>query len=234
MKIRMKKIILCAQTLDEKIKYALGEYADSVISMPAWDNIPGGIGYHPDMLGFAFGEKLWLNEEYYRANRSFFDALGADIRPCPEPYGKYPDDVRFNAFVLNGALVGREASLAASLKSEFVRIRNVRQGYAKCSSAVFGNNVITADGGIASAVEELGGDVLHIEPGSVKLPGYDYGFIGGALACVSDDTLMAFGNIEFHPRGSKITAFAADKGYKILSFAGEELCDHGGILVLNI
>ncbi len=230
----MRKIILCAQTLDDKIKYVLGKYADRVVCMPVWDKIPGGIGYHPDMLGFAYGDKLWLNDGYYRANSSLFDALGADIRLCGEPYGEYPDDVRFNAFVLDGVLFGREASLAESLKAEFAKVRNVRQGYAKCSSAVFGRNVITADCGIASAVNELGGDALQIAPGSVKLPGYDYGFIGGALVCASDDTLVAFGDIETHPQGKEMVDFAADKGYKILSFAGQPLYDHGGILVLNI
>jgi len=230
----MKKIILCAETLDEKIKYALGRFADSVISMPVWDKVPGGIGYHPDMLGFACGERLWLNGDYYSANRGFFDRLGADIRLCREPYGEYPDDVRFNAFAFGKLLVGREASLAAELKGSFEGVVNVRQGYAKCSTALFGNNAITADRAIASAVSGLGGSVLLIEPGSVSLPGYDYGFIGGALVCVSDDTLIAFGDIENHPQGNEMLAFAADKGYKILSFSGDSLCDHGGILVLNV
>lgn len=230
----MKKIILCAETLGTDIKAVLSDFADSVVSMPAWDKIPGGVSHHPDMLGFAYGNKLWLNEEYYRANALLFDELGVDIRLCSEPYGEYPNDVRFNTFVFNGVLVGREASLAAELRSSFALVRNVKQGYAKCSCAVFDDNVITADTSIAKAVAELGGNALRIESGSIKLLGYDYGFIGGALVCVSDETLIAFGDIDSHPQGKEIIAFADDKGYKILSFAREELYDHGGILVLNV
>jgi len=230
----MKKIILCANTLDGKIKAALGRYADKVDSMPEWGKIPGGIGYHPDMLGFAYADKLWLNGEYYRANSALFDALGADIRLCPEQYGEYPDDVRFNAFVLKDHLIGKENSLALALKDHFCGICNVKQGYAKCSSAVFGDNVITADKGIASSVRELGGVVLQIEPGGVDLSGYNYGFIGGALVEVSGDTLMAFGDIYSHPQGEAMVVFAREKGYGVVSFEGMPLTDHGGILVLSI
>lgn len=230
----MKKIILCADTLDDEIVSSLAGYADRVAVMPRWDKIPCGIGYHPDMLGFADGDRLWLNEEYYRANAAFFDGLGADVCPCSEGYGKYPCDVLFNAFAIGEVLIGREDSLAFSLKEHFASVCDVRQGYAKCSSAVFGSNVITADGGIASAARALGACVLQIEPGSVALEGYDYGFIGGALVEVSGDTLMAFGNIHAHVQGDDIVAFAAGKGYRVISFDHLPLTDHGGILSLYI
>lgn len=230
----MKKIILCASSLDKATLTLLGEYADDVVRMPAWDKIPGGIGYHPDMLGFARGDKLWLNEEYYRANSVLFDSLGADIRPCPEPYGKYPYDVRFNAFALGDTLFGRIDSIAAALKAEFTSVKNLRQGYSKCSAAVFDNNVITADRGIASAVAEYGADVLLVDPGTIVLEGYGYGFIGGALVCVSDDTLVSFGDIRCHMQAEEVLSFVADKGFKIVRSGDLPICDHGGILVLNV
>lgn len=230
----MKKIILCAGTLDKKTVGLLECYADAVIGMPMWEKVPGGIGYHPDMLGFAHGNKLWLNEEYYIANSVLFDSLGADIHPCPEPYGRYPDDVRFNAFALGDVLFGRIDSLASDLKSAFASVRNLKQGYSKCSTAVFGNNVITADRGIAAAVGEYGADVLLIDPGTIVLEGYGYGFIGGALVCVSDDTLVSFGDISCHMQSEDVIEFARARGFNIVSAGSGPICDHGGILVLNV
>lgn len=230
----MKRIIFCADTLSAKEIDLLCRYADSVIPMPRWDKIPGGIGYHPDMLGFARGCKLWLNREYYIANSELFDSIGADICLCDERYGSYPDDVRFNGFAIGDTLFGRAASLCSDLKSDFASVCNLKQGYAKCSAAVFGGNVITADRGIASAVNEFGGDVLLIEPGSVALEGYGYGFIGGALVCVSDDTLVSFGDITTHLQGEEIVRFANDRGFDIVSSRAGGLYDHGGLLVIDV
>lgn len=230
----MKKIILCSEALERENVALLARYADEVAVMPRFDEVPGGIGDHPDMLGFACGERLWLNERYYRANAAFFDGTGADILPCDEPYGKYPRDVRFNALLLDGCLIGRLDSLAKRLRQDHPRALNVRQGYAKCSAALFGSSVITADGGIAAAAGSLGARTLLIGAGGIALEGYDYGFIGGALVCVSDDRLVSFGDIRLHPQGGEIVEFAARSGYEIEYIADMPLVDHGGILVLNI
>ncbi|MBQ3099841.1 MAG: hypothetical protein IJC50_02510 [Clostridia bacterium] len=230
----MKKIILCSSSLNKNDVYLLGNYADSVVRMPSWDKVPGGIGYHPDMLGFSRGNKLWLNDEYYGANSVLFDSLGADIRLCAEPYGKYPDDVRFNAFNLGDTLFGRADSIAAELKADFASIVNLRQGYSKCSTAVFGNSVITSDHGIARVVAEYGADVLYVDPGTIVLEGYGYGFIGGALVCVSDDTLVSFGDIRCHEQGEEVLNFAAERGFKIVGCGSAPICDYGGILVLYV
>ena len=230
----MKRIILCADTLSEKETALLCRYADSVVPMPRWDKIPGGIGYHPDMLGFARGGKLWLNREYYTANARLFDCLGADIRLCDERYGKYPDDVRFNAFAIGDTLFGKAGSLCADIKLDFGSVRDLKQGYAKCSAAVFGRSVITADRGIAVAVGDFGGDVLLVEPGSVALEGYGYGFIGGAFVCVSDDTLVSFGDVAAHPQGKEIVRFVNDRGFSIVSSRAGGLYDHGGLLVIDV
>ena len=230
----MKKIFLCADTLSKQELSVLSRYADSVVVMPRWDEIPGGIGYHPDMLGFALGNRLWLNREYYSANVDFFDSLGAELCLCSEQYGRYPDDVRFNAFAIGDLLFGRADSLCSELKSAFGSVCNLKQGYAKCSSAVFDGNVITADVGIAAAAKKAGADVLLIEPGFIELAGYDYGFIGGALVCADDHSLISFGDITTHPQGSEIVRFANDRGFEIVSSCAGTLCDHGGLLVLDI
>ena len=230
----MRKIILCSGSLHNAQVSLLGDYADRVVRMPSWDKVPGDIGYHPDMLGFARGDKLWLNDEYYMANSALFDSLGADIRLCTEPYGKYPNDVRFNAFALGDVLFGRADSIAAALKDEFTSVVNLRQGYAKCSTTVFADSVITSDYGIAKTVAEYGADTLYVDPDTIVLPGYGYGFIGGALVCVSDDTLVSFGDIRCHAQGEEVLNFAAERGFGVVGFNGAPICDHGGILVLNV
>jgi hypothetical protein len=79
---------------------------------------------------------------------------------------------------------------------------------------------ITADAGLASALESQGAVVLKIKPGSILLPGFDYGFIGGCSGRIGN-TIFFFGNIKMHSDYSGIKDYIMQHNSKI-----EILCDN--------
>ena len=150
---------------------------------------------------------------------------------------KYPGDVLLNAVLTDKYLICNKKYVAPELLEyalmNRVEVINVKQGYAKCSTVVLPDNVfITEDESIYDALTAKGLDVLKIEKGHVSLPGYSYGFIGGASAYFND-TLYFFGNIENHPSFKAIEAFLTSHNINWTQLSDkEQLIDIGGILEL--
>jgi hypothetical protein len=111
-----------------------------------------------------------------------------------------------------------------------IEIVDVKQGYTRCSTAGIGkNSAITADSTIYNALTKNGIDVLKIDSGSVRLDGYDYGFIGGACTMIDDGTVAFFGDIKTHPNFRKIERFCIIHNVKIINLAEDKpLTDVGG------
>ena len=203
-----------------------------VVRLPGYDKLPEPVRSHPDMLVFANGESIVIDGGYYSANRELFDGLGKSIVISGNSiYEKYPGDVVFNSFFIDGTLFGRLDSLSEEVKKMFDKRVNVRQGYAKCSAAILPDgSVITADAGIASAVSANGHDVLTVSAGNIDLPGYDTGFIGGAsFAC--GESLYFFGDPARHPDGDRIAEFADKHGCAVIPLSDGILFDHGGAVI---
>ena len=229
------KIILCGGDMPPYYVNKLGRYADRVEVMPGFGGISGATSTHPDMLGYAAGDVLYLSEEYYGRERRFFDSLGCRIEVCPVTFGGYPRDICFNVFAIDGVLYGRTDMTPPQITSAYKKLAKVKQGYAKCSAVLLGGGVVTADRGIAEAVVKNGGGALLITPGSVALRGYEYGFIGGACAVAESGTLIPFGDLDEHPDAARIRSFAAERGYTVDNGRpGDPLLDCGGVLTLNI
>ena len=65
---------------------------------------------------------------------------------------------------------------------------------------------------ILNAMKQNGIDTLLISEGHVDLPGYSYGFIGGASAKISSNEVFFFGNIEAHRNYNEIHEFLKKHG----------------------
>lgn len=161
----------------------------------------------------------------------------------------YPEDAVYNAAATDRFFLHNISCTSPSLldraRSAGLEIIPVRQGYTKCSCVTVGDRaVITADGGILRTLsayneeilKETGRredtiDVLPVEQGHVKLPGFDYGFLGGASGCV-EDVIYFNGDLSLHPDFEKIRIFIEERGYRIRYFPGEELTDIGSVIWL--
>jgi hypothetical protein len=114
-----------------------------------------------------------------------------------------------------------------------LNVINVNQGYTKCSICVVNENaIITDDESIFAAAGNFFNDTLFVSKGSIRLNGYDYGFIGGASA-VYKDNVFFFGDLKMHSQGNEISEFCKLNGFFPISLGKEKLCDVGEAIILQ-
>lgn len=202
---------------------ALKEQGFAVKFTTAAKNLHPSVAAHPDMLMCKLG-----------ASQQSPVIFADTDKMKPE----YPGDALYNALCLERYFVHRLDITAPELLEKALSLGlqqiNVRQGYTKCSSVVVdGKSIITADNGVASALERLPDvDVLRIRPGFVKLAGFDTGFIGGASGRI-DNEVWFNGDITAHPDWHKIKDFIERRGLSIRRF-DYELEDVGSLIEFSL
>ncbi len=147
---------------------------------------------------------------------------------------EYPYDIAYNAactgryFIHN--LRYTDPVLLSLARRSGMKLVDVRQGYAKCSTVIVDErSVITYDHGLAESCRKAGMDVLMVSPGHVLLAGYNTGFIGGTSGRVGD-TIYFNGDLTAHPDAGRIAAFIVDRGIKVRWFGDRPLTDIGSII----
>lgn len=203
-------------------------------------SLPGGIATHPDMQIAHLGKDTFVCEpscfEHYSQRLA---PLGLNVvkgKTCLA--SNYPNDIAYNI-----ARVGRYAihkfsytdyKIKEILEADDVCIIDVAQGYTKCAIGVVSEKaVITADRGIAKALEKTDIDVLTIEEGNIALWGVDYGFIGGTCGLISPNILIFCGNVERHNDYPNIKKFSKKHDVDILSLCSGGLVDIGSIIPIK-
>ncbi len=204
------------------------------VELPPFSALDARVASHPDMLLFKFGKKLLVCREYYREAKAEIDFIinesSLELILTDDKLGNgYPQDIAFNAFIINGTVVGNTEFVSKEIKNLCRAEKRVKQGYAKCSSVVLDSAVITADKGIFTAAKELGAGALLISPNGVRLDGYDCGFIGGASG-VWGNRVIFCGDVSAHGDFNKISEFCSAHGYEVISLSHEPLYDVGTIL----
>lgn len=189
---------------------------------------------HIDMQMLRINDSIFLLQECVSLRKKL-ENKGYNIILCENYISRnYPYCVALNCLYIGGKLYGREEAVDNSVKrycrENGIEIVNVNQGYTRCSTAVIGkNSAITADSTIYSELMSNGIDVLKIDSGSIRLDGYDYGFIGGASAKPDDSTIVFFGDIKTHPSFREIEKFCIIHNVKIINLIENEiLTDIGG------
>ena len=233
-------LALVAANTPRAVCELLSDKGFEILHMPPCERLALPVRTHTDMLVFPLDDTVFCHESYAMEARGTFDKIrsyGYNVITLGGEYSEdYPHDVRFNiARVGRNIIIGKrtlsEEIIEYAKKSGYEIIR-VRQGYAKCSSCVVGENaLITSDVTIAAALREAGADVLLIGEGGVKLEGYQYGFIGGASGCF-EDTVYFVGDPNFHTDGERIVDFCKRNEKQVACVKGEELTDIGSIIFL--
>lgn len=235
------RVTLKAIIVDARIAQQIKEYANSmglkVISSTKHRCLYESIAFHPDTVICQVGRGKLVIEptvfSYYK------DALASYkvelIRGTTELSSNYPLNIAYNI-----ATVGKWAFMHSKyadrivleqLKQENIRPINVKQGYAKCSTAVVGDNsIITSDTGIYTGALKNGIDALLISPGHIRLKGFDYGFIGGCCGKLPGAILAFAGEPLLHPDGEAILKHAEKHGTKVVSLCRGPLLDVGSII----
>ncbi len=229
-------IAIIDKRMPKKAKAKLSEHF-KIIELPPSQHLDTRVASHPDMLMFYLNGKLFINRDYLSATGNLLRIKGVEIIECDGSLSHdYPNDIAFNCFVSNNALFGNTRHTA----NEIISFANkcgleqkpVKQGYAKCSTVVLGDDgIITADQTIYKAYTENSGNALLISPSGIALDGYDCGFIGGASGVYNKEIFFC-GDVSLHPDYEMILDFTKRLGYKITSLSDEPLYDVGTIFFI--
>ncbi len=232
---RKVKKIICGTDDSKILKFFEKEEID-VISIAPNINVDNAVSRHADMFALHLGENKVIIDKAQKELYNALISLGMDVLVTEkEIYGIYPGDVGLN-FALFGDFAVGNFKFADKVLPENINsaeMINVRQGYAKCSILIVNKNtIITDDESIHRKVVEKGINSLLISKGDVFLEGHEYGFIGGASGKLSDDTVVFFGNIEFHRDYKLIKAFLGKNNCKFVCTDDGKLRDIGGFISL--
>lgn len=149
----------------------------------------------------------------------------------------YPDDVKLNVKTIGNSIICNSDYISTDIKrfitDKQISIIHANQGYSACSSIVLNNNaLITDDESIYRSSIRYGIDTLLISKGSVKLNGYDYGFIGGTCGMIDKNLLAFTGNLSMHTDYVNIIAFFNKYNIDYVELRKGPLIDIGGIIPL--
>lgn len=207
------------------------------VKIPKYDLLPEPVCDHPDIQLLHLGNNIIFTcaEHLYVGDlRKHFD-----IRRIKEECSdKYPGDVLLNCSLIGKHLICNERTVAAEVL-EFAEknnntIINVNQGYARCSVAVINENaIITDDISIFTAAQFFLNDVLFISKGSIRLDGYNYGFIGGCCGKIAKDKIAFNGRLDSHSDCEKIKSFLYKHNIEYVELSDGVLTDIGGIIPLK-
>jgi len=148
---------------------------------------------------------------------------------------EYPKDVLYNAARVGSYFFCSKYThrgLVDKAEAMGLKLIFVPQGYVKCNLVVIDEgHVITEDEGIYNALQCSGADIecLLVTKGHVALPGYKYGFIGGASGRIGDE-LIINGDLSVHPDFIEISAFVSNAGLSLKYFEEYPLEDIGSII----
>ena len=150
----------------------------------------------------------------------------------------YPGNVLLNSVRLNKRVILNKKTVDNNLldfyKNTNVELINVRQGYTRCSTAIINDHsIITSDPSIYKEAKKIGLDVLKIRPGFINLPGYNYGFIGGACTLIDKNIIVFTGDINTHPDCELIYNFISERNIEIINLTSGTLIDIGGMIQLK-
>lgn len=225
------KHVLVSSSLPPSMRKTLGRFGKVSVLKPH-PSLPSPIASHPDTLFASVGDGIFTYPDY-TDGIALLGSLGVGCSVVSCRAGNvYPLDAQINCFELGGALFCRAKSTANELLAKAGKVADVNQGYAHCSSAVFGDSLITSDIGIYEKARSLSIDALLISPGGVSLDGYGCGFIGGACGQICHSAVF-FGDPRLHPDGKRIVDFVNSKGFEVVPLGDGPLADHGSLIFIE-
>lgn len=150
----------------------------------------------------------------------------------------YPADIAYNIARVGSRyfhnLKYTDPVIKKQLEKLGVEPVHVEQGYSKCSVLPIDvNSIITSDAGIAKAAEKKGLEVLLVDcERSIRLPGLNYGFIGGAGGMLGGSVCALNGGTDTLSCSEAISAFVSKKNIIIKGLSDDQVTDIGSILPL--
>lgn len=193
-------------------------------------NVLPQISYHADIVFSHTSNNNFIIEHGQTRLKQDLSEIGFNSLSEVELGEKYPNDILLNNCVIDKNLIcGRNATCVSFYDN--LKIIRTSQGYAKCSVCVVDNtSIITDDESIYSECNKNEIDVLLVRKGSVLLPGFNYGFIGGCCGKISSDCIAFCGDLSTHSDFYKIKSFLNYRNIKYENLSSGQLVDIGSII----
>jgi len=233
----MEPLAIIDPGLAENIIVNLQAAGFKTIPVQRTDRVDTPLSGHPDIQMFLHEKNLFVHPDI---DPSFLKSVEnyVNIIQCSTELGKnYPEDISYNIACTGRIALHRkectENTILEYLRENNIQIENTNQGYTKCSTMIVDDNsIVTSDRSIHTAAGRSGLDSLLISPGYIDLPGYNYGFIGGASGRFLD-TIYLTGSIGDHPDSDRITDFIQSRGLRIKVLSDEKIFDAGSIFFIG-
>ncbi len=203
------------------------------------DYLYNPVNTHPDMqIHFISSDFAVVAPYVYEYYRNILPASITLIKGDKDPQNTYPGDCAYNVAKMGNKIIGNHKytdfkimEVYRNMGYEFI---NVKQGYTKCNMCIVDeNSVITEDKGLYNTLTPYGFDVLLLNTHSIKLNGFDYGFIGGATGFIKPACLGFLGNLSLHPEEKQIKNFLKERNVDIISLLLTDFFDFGSLMYLN-
>ena len=199
--------------------------------------LPEPVNSHADLQLLHLGNDMLLTSgEHLYAGE--FEKNFRLIRIGAELGNHYPGDVLLNCKLIGKNIILNPKTIAKEVldfaQTNGFNLINVNQGYTGCSICVINESaIITDDISVYRAAQNFLNDVLFISKNSIRLKGYDYGFIGGCCGKIGQNKLAVNGRIESHKDYKDIIDFADKHNTEIIELTNDVLTDIGGIIPLK-
>ncbi|MCQ2483703.1 MAG: hypothetical protein MJ168_00055 [Clostridia bacterium] len=217
---------------------------DTLVCRPNND-ITDSVSTHADCALFSPDNKTYFCEQGNYSNIvNYFtkgegQLINGDITIIPINGIKspYPDDVRLNCkcfgknIICNTNYISKEIADFAHFNT--CDLIHCNQGYSACSTVKLSDNAaITDDSSVYNTLSSIGIDCIKVSKGSVKLKGFDYGFIGGCCGLTEKNKIVFTGSIDKHADAELIKSFLSKHRVEYINLTDGELIDIGGIIPL--
>lgn len=152
-----------------------------------------------------------------------------------DPGDKYPRDCAYNVARIGKRVVGNlkyvDPYIIEYYQKRNYYLINTKQGYTKCNLCIVDeNSAITEDNGLYDTLRKSGIDVLYVPVGDIKMPPFEYGFIGGASGKIDEKKLCFCGDILALSYCDSVVDFVNKRNIEIISLSKNILRDYGSIL----
>lgn len=224
------KYVIVAEKFPEKSLKILKEYG-KIVRTKSNKNLMKGLDTHPDILVHPLPSGELVVD---RDNLEYYKKIFPDKNIIPSHSSlskKYPKDVPLNAFTFKNYFIHNlkftDQVLLDYYKNSGYEMKNIKQGYGKCSSLVTNDFIITSDGGIYESLRDFI-PIYKIKHGEIRLQNFNYGFIGGASGVLGKKIFFT-GDFSHHSSHEEILKIIKKYDYEIEILSDETIEDFGSI-----
>ena len=224
------KYLIVAENFPEDSAEKLKAYGE-VVRTRANKNLLRGLDTHTDILVHPLPSGELVVD---RDNFGYYKKILPDKKILPSHSSlskKYPKDVPLNAFTFKNYFIHNlkftDQVLLDYYKNSAYELIDIKQGYAKCSSLVTEDFIITSDGGIYESLRDFI-PIYKIKHGEIRLQNFNYGFIGGASG-VLDKKIFFTADFSHHSSYEEILKIIKKYNYEIEILSDETIEDFGSI-----